>query len=76
MGPARRQFHAQRAADQQARIDALLLEAIAALASLLNSRDHPATPRLTRSASRIDTAKTCQNMHTERCRTMCRQRGR
>ncbi len=30
------EFHARRAADQQARIDALLLEAIAALASLLS----------------------------------------
>jgi hypothetical protein len=29
------EFHARRAADQQARIDALLLEVIAALASLL-----------------------------------------
>jgi hypothetical protein len=30
------QFHTRRAADQQARIDALLLEAIAALASLFS----------------------------------------
>jgi hypothetical protein len=30
------EFHARRAADQQARIDALLLEAIAALASLFS----------------------------------------
>ena len=30
------EFHAQHAADQRTRIDALLLEAIAALASLLN----------------------------------------
>ena len=30
------EFHAQRAADQQAHADALLLEAIAALASLLS----------------------------------------
>ena len=34
-------FHAQRAADQQARLDALLLEAIAALASLFSGPDHP-----------------------------------
>jgi hypothetical protein len=34
-------FHAQRAADQQARLDALLLEAIAALAGLLSGPDHP-----------------------------------
>ncbi len=31
------EFHARRAADQQARLDALLLEAIAALASLLGA---------------------------------------
>ena len=45
-GPAQRDrlvasFHAQRAADQQARLDALLLEAIAALAGLLSGPDHP-----------------------------------
>jgi hypothetical protein len=34
-------FHAQRAADQQAKLDALLLEAIAALADLLSWPDHP-----------------------------------
>jgi hypothetical protein len=34
------EFRARRAADQQARIDALLLEAIAALASLLGAPDH------------------------------------
>jgi hypothetical protein len=34
-------FHAQRAADQQARLDALLLEAIAALAALFSGPDHP-----------------------------------
>ena len=34
-------FHAQRAADQQAKLDALLLEAIAALASLFSGPDHP-----------------------------------
>ena len=34
-------FHAQRAADQQARLDALLLEAIAALAGLFSGPDHP-----------------------------------
>ena len=35
-------FHAQRAADQQAKLDALLLEAIAALAGLFSVPDHPA----------------------------------
>ena len=34
-------FRAQRAADQQARLDALLLETIAALACLFSSHDHP-----------------------------------
>ena len=34
-------FHAQRAADQQARLDALLLETIAALAGLFSGPDHP-----------------------------------
>ncbi len=34
-------FHAQRAADQQARLDALLLEAIAALAGLFSGPDRP-----------------------------------
>jgi hypothetical protein len=40
------EFHARRAADQQARLDALLLEAIAALASLFSpprrTGNHPA----------------------------------
>ena len=34
-------FHAQHAADQQAKLDALLLEAIAALAGLFSGLDHP-----------------------------------
>jgi hypothetical protein len=34
-------FHAQHAADQQAKLDALLLEAIAALAGLFRGPDHP-----------------------------------
>ncbi len=34
-------FHAQHAADQQAKLDALLLEAIAALAGLFSGPDHP-----------------------------------
>ena len=34
-------FRAQRAADQQAKLDALLLEAIAALAGLFSGPDHP-----------------------------------
>jgi hypothetical protein len=35
------EFRARRAADQQARVNALLLEAIAALASLLSEPGHP-----------------------------------
>ena len=39
------EFHARRAADQQARVNALLLETIAALASLLGtSGPHPSRP--------------------------------
>jgi hypothetical protein len=34
-------FHAQRAADQQAELDALLLEAIAVLAGLFTGPDNP-----------------------------------
>jgi hypothetical protein len=34
-------FRAQRAADQQAKLDALLLETIAALAGLFSGPDHP-----------------------------------
>jgi hypothetical protein len=39
------EFRARRTADQQARINALLLEAIAALASLLGEPDQPGNPR-------------------------------
>jgi len=40
------EFRARRAADQQARLNALLLEAIAALASLLTAPDPPQPPGL------------------------------
>jgi len=64
------EFRARHAADQQARLDALLLEAIAALASLLGAPGpHPAAQ------PQIDTS-TCQNMNTECCRIMCKHRGR
>jgi hypothetical protein len=64
------EFRARRAADQQARTEALLLEAIAALASLLGvPGPHPAAQ------PQIDTS-TCQNMNTECCRIMCKHRGR
>ena len=68
-------FHAQRAADQQAKLDALLLEAIAALAGLL-ARTTPATAQPDHRRQQKITAKTCRNVHTERCRLMCKQRGR
>ena len=65
-------FRARRAADQQNRINGLLLEAIAALASLLGApgpHPSPAAP------PHVDTA-TCQNVNTECCRLMCKHRGR
>ena len=40
MGPARRQLPRRHAADQQAKIDALLLETIDVLARLLTSHDN------------------------------------
>jgi hypothetical protein len=66
------EFRARRTADQQARVNALLLEAIAALASLLGApgpHPSPAAP------PHIDTS-TCQNVNTECCRLMCKHRGR
>jgi hypothetical protein len=77
-------FHARRAADQQARADALLLEAIAALASLLSEPGQPATTKPDRlrpgmphrPANDAVITKTCQNVNPERCRIMCKQRGR
>jgi len=65
-------FRARRAADQQARLDALLLEAIAALASLLGApgpHPSPAAP------PHVATG-TCRNVNTECCRLMCKHRGR
>ena len=38
------EFRARHTADQQARVNALLLEAIAALASLLDAPGHPGSP--------------------------------
>ena len=70
-------YRAQHAADHQAKIDALLLEAIDALASLLLSNHHPGNHTARPAAAIADiTVKPSQNMHTERCQTMCRQRGR
>ena len=65
-------FRARRAADQQARLDALLLEAIAALASLLGAPGpHPSPATQPHVAT-----NTCQNANTECCRLMCKHRGR
>jgi hypothetical protein len=75
-------YQARHAADQQARVDALLLEAISALAGLLGTPGpHPSLtrppPRSTHSqACRPIASKTCRNVHTERCQVMCKQRGR
>jgi hypothetical protein len=41
MGSLAASFRAQRAADQQAKLDALLVEAIAALTALFSGPDHP-----------------------------------
>jgi hypothetical protein len=66
------EFRARRVADQQARTDALLLEAIAALASLLGAPGpHPSPPARPHVAT-----STCQNVNTECCRLMCKHRGR
>jgi hypothetical protein len=70
------EFRARRAADQQARLDALLLEAIAALASLLSAPGpHPSPADPSALQPQIAT-KTCQNVNTECCRLMCKHRGR
>jgi len=70
------EFRARRAADQQARLDALLLEAIAALASLLSAPGpHPSPADQSAPQPQIAT-KTCQNVNTECCRLMCKHRGR
>jgi hypothetical protein len=66
------EFHTRRAADQQARTDALLLEAIAALASLLGAPGPHPSP----AAPPHVATSTCQNVNTECCRLMCKHRGR
>jgi len=66
------EFRARRAADQQARVNALLLEAIAALASLLGA---PGPHPIPAARPHIATS-TCQNVNTECCRLMCKHRGR
>jgi hypothetical protein len=66
------EFRARRVADQHARIDALLLEAIAVLASLLGAPGpHPAP-----SAPPHVAVETCQNVNNECCRLMCKHRCR
>jgi hypothetical protein len=66
------EFHTRRAADQQARLDALLLEAIAALASLLGAPGPHPSP----AAPPHVATNPCQNVNTECCRLMCKHRGR
>ena len=65
-------FRTRRTADQQTRLDALLLEAIAALASLLGAPGpHPSPPAPPHVAT-----NPCQNVNTESCRLMCKHRDR
>ena len=66
------EFRVRRAADQQGRLDALLLEAIAALASLLGAPGPHPSPS---APPNIDTS-TCRNVNAECCRIMCKHRGR
>ena len=66
------EFHTRRAADQQARVDALLLETIAALASLLGAPGPHPSPS---APPNVDT-RTCRNVNAECCRIMCKHRGR
>jgi len=70
------EFHARRAADQQARLDALLLEAIAALATLLGAPGPRPSPAAWPPPQPQIPTKTCQNVNTECCRLMCKHRGR
>jgi hypothetical protein len=75
-------YQARHAADQQARIDALLQEAIAVLAGLLGapgprpSQPDPARRPARQPAHPQIVTKTCRNMDTELCRPMFKQRGR
>jgi hypothetical protein len=57
-------YRAQQAADQQAKIDALLLETIDVLARLLNGRSPRQQHSLNSCRQHGITAKSCQNMHT------------
>jgi hypothetical protein len=70
------EFRARRAADQQGRLDALLLEAIAALASLLSAPGPHRSPADQSALQPQIATKTCQNVNTECCRLMCKHRGR
>jgi hypothetical protein len=70
------EFRARRAADQQARLDALLLEAIAALASLLGAPGPHSSPAARPAPKPQIATKTCQNVNTECCRIICKHRGR
>jgi hypothetical protein len=66
------EFRARHAADQQARLNALLVEAIATLASLLGAPGPHSSP----AAPPHIATSTCQNVNTECCRLTCKHRGR
>ena len=69
-------FHAQRAADQQAKLDALLLEAIAALASLLQRAGPPRQPPSLTPPPARSPPRPAGTSTPNAARLMCKQRGR
>ena len=69
-GPARRQLPRPASPPtSRPRLDALLLEPIAALAGLFTGRPPRQPPSLTRHRREAPQPETCRNIHTERCRT-------
>ncbi len=68
------EFRARHAADQQARVNALLLEAISARTRLTpGATNHQQTQPPARPAV---LAKPCRHVNTQSRRIMCKQRGR
>ena len=65
------EFHARRAADQQARINALLLEAIAALASLLGAARPLRQPPSLTARARAGPVSDAAARHTAHRRPVC-----
>jgi hypothetical protein len=59
------EFRAHHSADQQERINALLLELIDALAGLFGTQPSDLTPA----------SPACRTVNTEHCRLMCKQRA-